>query len=83
MHISIKKELSYRDSSFKYAKVLDFPYIFKRIEAEFGKEIADSDRTKGFYEVKDDGRVEYRSLPCTLINDVNFAKRLENALDNL
>jgi hypothetical protein len=33
---------------------------------KFAKEIAGARRRPGFYEIKSDGRIEYRSLPNTI-----------------
>lgn len=82
MHISFTEEGSFLHDkgSFRYNKIFDFLKIFKKIEKEFGKEIEASGRTKGFYEIKPDGRIEYRSLPATLILNKNFVKRLSDCL---
>lgn len=82
MHISFTDEGSYLHEKgvFKYNKIFDFLKLFKKIEKEFGREIEASGRTKGFYEIKPDGRVEYRSLPATLILNKNFVRRLSGCL---
>jgi hypothetical protein len=61
-------------------ELFDFLELFKRIEDEFYREIADSGRAFGQYEVKNDGRVEYRSLPATLIHKKDFATRLNDVV---
>ena len=61
-------------------KLFDFVSLFKRIEKEFENEIKDSGRVAGEYKVKDDGRVEYRSLPATLIYKRDFATRLNKVV---
>ncbi len=60
--------------------MFDFPQIFLKISNEFKKEIEAAKRTPGFYELKSDGRIEYRSLPATLIHDRNFDYRLAKCL---
>lgn len=83
MHISVKKEVVHKldnGRTLVEAKVLDYPEIFRKIEKEFKEEITASERVMGFYEVKSDGRVEYRSLPSSLIHLNDFAQRLNKAL---
>ncbi len=83
MHISVKKEVVHKldnGRTLVEAKVLDYPEIFRKIEKEFKEEITASQRVMGFYEVKPDGRVEYRSLPSSLIHLNDFAQRLNKTL---
>lgn len=63
-----------------YHGMFDFVKIFRAISEEFEKEIKSSGRTPGFYEIKSCGRVEYRSLPATIIHDKNFDARLAACL---
>ena len=51
-------------------KMWDFPDFIRYMDQKFAKEIAEAKRRPGFYEIKNDGRVEYRSLP----NNVNQTK---------
>lgn len=64
----------------EYNAVFDYAKLFLAIEKEFDRDIARSGRTKGFYEIKDDGRIEYRSLPATLIHTKGFAANLNKAI---
>jgi hypothetical protein len=87
MHISFTKPQAfhYTDSEkrtqvYNFNQTFDYPKLFRAIEKEFGKEIDASERVRGFYELKGDGRVEYRSLPTTLILDKNFEERLSRAI---
>lgn len=91
IHISFKKEVTHRiwlsnekgDSNYHTitrGEIFDFLPYLHALDKEFELDIKKSDRTPGFYGVKDDGRVEYRSLPSTLIQDSNFYHRLVRAL---
>jgi hypothetical protein len=51
----------------------DFIKYVKALDKAFKEEIKQSKRNPGFYEVKPDGRVEYRSLP----SNVNLNKIIE------
>lgn len=44
----------------------DWPAIFVGLDKEFAEEIREAKRRPGFYEIKHDGRVEYRSLPSNI-----------------
>jgi hypothetical protein len=44
----------------------DWPQIFIKLDEAFADEIKESKRRPGFYEIKSDGRVEYRSLPANV-----------------
>lgn len=63
-------------------QVFDYPHFFRCLEQEFIEDIMASERIPGFYEVKDDGRVEYRSLPATLLRQKRVAARFEKALSS-
>ena len=86
LHVSFTNPNSFnysdkeQNKTFNYNSVFDFPHIFNKITQEFKEEIKVSERVPGFYEVKSDGRVEYRSLPATLIHNPNFAHRLAKCL---
>jgi len=62
----------------KYNRMFDYVRIFKGLDKAFAQEIKDAKRKPGFYELKDDGRIEYRSLPA----NVNLSKVIE-VLNNL
>ena len=68
VHISFTEEGSYTvdHREYKYCKNFDWPQIFLALDREFKEEIAQSKRRPGFYELKPDGRVEYRSLPANV-----------------
>lgn len=82
MHISFTNPYSFNVNGVvkEYNALFDFVKLFRKIETEFTKEIKESERTPGFYELKGDGRIEYRSLPATLINTRDFANRLHKCL---
>jgi len=44
----------------------DWVQFFKYLDEHFKEEIKESKRKPGFYELKPDGRIEYRSLPNTI-----------------
>lgn len=43
--------------------MFDFVQLFRYLDKQFSSEIKDAKRRPGFYEIKSDGRIEYRSLP--------------------
>lgn len=44
-------------------KIFDFATVFRYLDIEFKDVIKAAKRNPGFYEIKKDGRIEYRSLP--------------------
>lgn len=58
------------DKEFKYQGFIDHAKLIGRMDVAFKGEIRAAKRNPGFYEVKADGRIEYRSLP----NDVDLQK---------
>ena len=46
--------------------MFDWLQIFKKLDEAFATEIKTSKRNPGFYELKSDGRIEYRSLPANV-----------------
>lgn len=66
IHFSNDKTFDHKDGVFKYKGVLNIPKLIQLLDKEFEKEIKDSNRLPGFYEMKPYG-FEYRSLP----NSVN------------
>lgn len=44
----------------------DYITIFKKLDEAFAEEIKEAKRLPGFYEIKSDGRIEYRSLPSNV-----------------
>lgn len=68
IHISFTNPKSIYDSESKktvsYNGVFDFVSLFKFLDSQFVEEIKAAKRNPGFYEIKGDGRIEYRSLPA-------------------
>ena len=56
----------------------DWPHIFISLDKAFEAEIKAAKRKPGFYEIKADGRVEYRSLPSNVDLDkvIFYVKKL-------
>ena len=50
--------------------------IVKSLDEEFEKEIRESNRQPGMYAIKDDIRLEYRSLPNSVF-DIDYQNLLE------
>ena len=63
---------------FKYQGFIDHAKLIVGLDRAFAAEIKAAQRNPGFYEVKSDGRIEYRSLP----NNVDFEK-LGDVLETL
>lgn len=61
-----------------YPGFIDYAVLVTTFDKAFKAEIAKAKRNPGFYEVKPDGRIEYRSLP----NDVDL-NRVANVLDDV
>lgn len=73
IHVSVMNQREhYIDGklSHKYPAFVDHAALIVGMDHAFKQEIAKAKRNPGFYEVKADGRIEYRSLP----NDVSLAK---------
>jgi hypothetical protein len=69
LHVSVTQKSSVYNkdgTSTEYYKNFDWPFIFLAIDKEFKEEIKAAKRNPGFYEMKSDGRVEYRSLPANV-----------------
>lgn len=68
VHISVtlQEEGKYKPVN----RIFDFADFIRYMDNAFAQEIKDSKRCPGFYELKGDGRFEYRSLP----NNVNQEK---------
>lgn len=76
LHISFTRSQQYTDkdnNTHRYNINFDWPHIFLTLDKAFREEIRAAKRNPGFYEVKSDGRVEYRSLP----NNVNLDKVID------
>jgi hypothetical protein len=61
----------YRNNEHKQTFNLNFDWlqVFLQLDTLFKKEITDAKRNMGFYEIKGDGRIEYRSLPSNVSMD--------------
>jgi len=87
IHVSFtnEKEFSYYTQNRKscertthtYNTIWDFPTIVTAFDKRYSKEIAEAKRKPGFYEIKDNGRIEYRSLP----NNIDLEKLANFILD--
>jgi hypothetical protein len=66
IHISLTSEVEVYHGNEKhiYNRNFDWPQIFVKLDKAFAEEIKAAKRRPGFYELKPDGRVEYRSLPA-------------------
>ena len=76
VHISFTKPYYYNDKNGSRNCVnefFDFIKYVKVLDKAFKDEIREAKRNPGFYEIKHNGRVEYRSLP----SDVNLLKIIE------
>jgi hypothetical protein len=83
VHISFTDTKSYYgkdNQKFTYNQNFDWLSIFKALDSYFSDEIKDAKRNKGFYELKEDGRIEYRSLPADI--DLNKVIRAINLINN-
>lgn len=70
IHLSVTNEntISIGDKTAKYNTMWDFVKFFKFLDKRFEDEIKAASRRPGFYEIKPDGRIEYRSLPANIRN---------------
>jgi len=68
VHVSFtKSQAVFHDKKrYEYHCNFDWPQIFMKLDKAFAEEIKASKRRPGFYELKTDGRVEYRSLPANV-----------------
>lgn len=55
---------------------IDVPFIVRELDNEFAHEISGASRQAGCYAIKDEIRLEYRSLPAEAFND-SFPKRIK------
>lgn len=77
IHITFANILSYMDNKHHQHKAginFDWPRLFRLLDVEFAQEIKDTKRRPGFYELKHDGKVEYRSLPSNVPYDKLIAR---------
>jgi hypothetical protein len=68
VHVSFTESHTVRHDNreYKYNRNFDWPQIFTKLDKAFAEEIKTTKRRPGFYELKSDGRVEYRSLPANV-----------------
>lgn len=70
VHISITKPRTVSTNQpygmMEINECFDYISIFKKLDEAFAEEIKEAKRLPGFYEVKSDGRIEYRSLPSNV-----------------
>lgn len=66
IHISFTKPANFihEKGVFTYNSMFDWVKIFRQLDKAFSTEIKAARRLPGFYELKTDGRIEYRSLPA-------------------
>lgn len=67
--------------------LFDYVPIIRALDKEFAAEIADAKRQPGFYALKDDKRIEYRSLPNSVfktdLNEISvLLKRIRRCMYN-
>ena len=79
LHVSFTNEVkfSYKDGKqpreYVHQGFIDHAKLIVGLDRAFKEEIKSAQRNPGFYEAKDDGRVEYRSLP----NNIDLDKLAE------
>lgn len=80
VHISFTepREVETKDSKRTFNVNFDWAHIFHTLDVAFENEIAAARRRPGFYELKRDGRIEYRSLP----SNVDLEKLISVLLSN-
>lgn len=68
VHVSVTRSRTIRvgDESREVNAMFDFAQFIIHMDERFGGEIEQASRYPGFYEIKGDGRVEYRSLPTNI-----------------
>jgi hypothetical protein len=69
IHVSFTNQKTYinkDDDVITYNQMFDYIKIFTALDKHYKKEIRAAKRNPGFYELKYDGRIEYRSLPANI-----------------
>lgn len=69
----VVEKINQKTTEKKVCKSFDFMKYFTALDYSFAKEIDETKRVPGMYEMKPDGRVEYRSLP----NIIDFEKLID------
>lgn len=76
IHISFtnpQKMVNEKGNTHVVNEIFDYVQIFRKLDNAFKEEIKAAGRYPGFYELKADGRIEYRSLP----NNADLMKIIE------
>ena len=82
LHVSVTRELRVARSKYRYTVVnqmFDFAQFVRIMDEEYAELIKSTSRRPGFYEIKSDGRVEYRSLP-TSVDVVKVAEFIKSTI---
>lgn len=70
VHVSFTNECTIfygdRNEPRTYNGIFDYAKLFRRLDDIYAQEIKEAKRRPGFYEIKTDGRIEYRSLPANV-----------------
>lgn len=69
LHVSVTREYRVSKSKYRYEivnQMFDFAQFIRLMDIEYAEFIKNARRRPGFYEIKTDGRVEYRSLPTSM-----------------
>jgi hypothetical protein len=66
VHYCEYKKLRLAPKTWTINKMFDYIQIFRKLDEAFKDEIKQAKRRPGFYEIKSDGRIEYRSLPSNV-----------------
>lgn len=83
IHISFTKPVTVGGENKRTVnQMFDWLKVFKQLDKSFGTEIKDSRRVGGMYELKHDGRIEYRSLPTNASHDkiIEVLKNVQNKI---
>lgn len=65
-----------------YNGIFDYAKLFRRLDDIYAQEIKDAKRRPGFYEIKIDGRIEYRSLPAN-VDLMNLITNLQTVVKGI
>ena len=81
IHVSFTYPMTTEPNGVTVNKMFDFVTLFRGLDIVFADEIRAAGRKPGFYEIKDDGRIEYRSLPAN-VSCETLIKKLTLVLSN-
>lgn len=88
IHLSVTNQHSYQryvngtNSTEYYNAMWDFVQLFRFLDIKFKEDIKLAKRNPGFYEIKSDGRIEYRSLPANIYPLTRISDAVEEFLEN-